>query len=110
MSGLTGVEILLAARSGSAKPELVESVPTASRAASRALPPAAELDKLTSQAIEAMRSKDYDLAIRLYTKLLEYPEHPGRAKAQEPVAFTLNRGSGIGCTVQVKSTDLGSSC
>ena len=91
MSGLTGVEILLAARSGSAKPELVESVPTASRAASRALPPAAELDKLTSQAMEAMRSKDYDLAIRLYTKLLEYPEHPSRAKAQEYLGLARER-------------------
>ncbi len=91
MSGLTGIEILLAARSGSAKPELVESIPAASRAASRALPPAAELDKLSTQAMEAMRSKDYDLAIKLYTKLLEYPEHPGRAKAQEYLGLARER-------------------
>jgi Tetratricopeptide repeat len=91
MAGLTGIEILLAARSGSAKPELVESVPSASRTASRALPPAAELDRLSSLALEAMRSHDYDLAIRLYTKLLEYPEHPGRAKAQEYLGLARER-------------------
>ena len=91
LPGLTGIEVLLALRSGSSSPEAATAVPKASRSASRALPPNDELEKLATQALEAMRSKDYDLAIRLYTKLLEYPEHPWRAKSQEYLGLARER-------------------
>ena len=91
VSGLTGIEILLSVRSGGVTVEAATPAPAASRAVTRNLPPQAELDQLQKNAMDAMRAKDYDAAIRLYTKLLEYPEHAGRAQAQEYLGLARER-------------------
>jgi len=89
--GLTGIEIIIARRAGRAVVEPGTPPTPASRAPTRTLPPPEELDKLTADARMAMQDRDYDTAIRLYTKLLEYPEHPGRAQAQEYVGLARER-------------------
>ena len=91
MPGLTGIEIVLAVRSGSVNVEASQPTVSPSRAAARALPAQAELDRIEKDAMAAMRAKDYDAAIRLYTKLLEYPEHPARARAQEYLGLARER-------------------
>lgn len=91
LPGLTGIELVLAPRHGSTTVETTSAPPNASRAATRALPSQPELDRLEAAAMKAMRDKDYDSAIRLYTKLLEYPEHAGRARAQEYLGLARER-------------------
>ncbi|MBS0393817.1 MAG: hypothetical protein JSR54_04280 [Proteobacteria bacterium] len=90
-SGLTGIEIVLARRAGRSSVEPAEAPVRPSRAPSRALPSQEELDKLMADARTAMQDRDYDAAIRLYTKLLEYPEHTGRAQAQEYLGLARER-------------------
>jgi len=89
--GLTGLEIVIGRRSGHSVAEPAEAPNAPSRAPQRTLPPAAELDLLAGQARKAMQDRDYDTAIRLYTKLLEYPEHPGRPQAQEYLGLARER-------------------
>ena len=90
-AGLTGIEIQLARRVGRATVEQAEAPPKPSRAVTRDLPPQDELDKLLAAARASMQDRDYDTAIRLYTKLLEFPEHPGRPQAQEYVGLARER-------------------
>ena len=90
-TGLTGIEIQLARRVGRGNAELVEAPAKPSRAPVRAMPSAAELEQLTKQAHDALESRNYDDAIRLYTRLLEYPEHPGRAQAQNFLGLARER-------------------
>lgn len=68
-----------------------EPVPDVSRPAFRPLPANAVLEKEFEAARAAMLAKDYDAAIRLYTKLLEYPEHAWRARAQEYLGLARER-------------------
>jgi hypothetical protein len=68
-----------------------EPVPDPSRPAFRPLPPNAQLEKDFEAARAAMLAKDYDAAIRLYTKLLEYPEHAWRARSQEYLGLARER-------------------
>ena len=89
--GLTGIEIQLARRVGRATVEPANPPPTPSRAPTRALPAQEELDKMLADARAAMQDRDYDAAIRLYTRLLEYPEHPGRPQAQEYLGLARER-------------------
>jgi hypothetical protein len=90
-SGLTALEILLARRAGTARSEPAAEPPPASRTATRALPAQAELDRLVEEARKALAARDYDGAIRAYTRLLEYPEHPARAQAQEYLGLARER-------------------
>jgi hypothetical protein len=90
-AGLTGIEIVLARRAGRATVEPAEAPVQPSRASTRSLPAREELDKLMADARAAMQDRDYDAAIRLYTKLLEYPEHPGRPQAQEYLGLARER-------------------
>jgi hypothetical protein len=89
--GLTAIEITLARRAGRG---LVENAPPPvkpSRAPTRLMPTPAELDEMVKQARDAMQARDYDAAIRYYTRLLEYPEHPARAQAQEYLGLARER-------------------
>lgn len=90
-AGLTGIEIVLARRAG--RTEVTPSGPpaAASRAAVRTLPPPDELEKMIADARTAMQDRDYDTAIRLYTRLLEFSEHPGRPAAQEYLGLARER-------------------
>jgi tetratricopeptide (TPR) repeat protein len=90
-SGLTGLEIVLSRRVGRTTVEPAEAPARASREPTRSLPPPEELEKLTAEARSAMQDRDYDAAIRLYTKLLEFPEHPGRPLAQEYLGLARER-------------------
>jgi hypothetical protein len=89
--GLTAIEVVLSRRVGRTIVEPATPPPASSRAASRTLPPQEELDKLIAAARSAMQDRDYDTAIRLYTKLLEYPEHAGRPQAQEYLGLARER-------------------
>ncbi|MCX7058276.1 MAG: hypothetical protein NTZ79_14160 [Proteobacteria bacterium] len=89
--GLTGIEIVLSRRVGRASVESADAPPKPSRAPTRELPSQAEMDKLLADARAAMQERDYDAAIRLYTKLLEFPEHAARPQAQEYVGLARER-------------------
>ncbi len=89
--GLTGLEIVIGRRTGRAIVESANPPPAASRAPVRELPPPDELDKMVAEARAAMQDRDYDTAIRLYTRLLEFPEHPARAQAQEYLGLARER-------------------
>jgi len=58
-----------------------------------ALPPITRerLHQLMDQAAAAMKRKDYGRAIQLYTKILEYPDHPYRRDAQEFLGLARER-------------------
>ena len=89
--GLTGIEIVLARRVGRSTVEPANPPPQPSRAPTRSLPSPEELDRQLASARAAMQDRDYDAAIRLYTKLLEYPEHAARPQAQEFVGLARER-------------------
>ena len=89
--GLTGLEIVIGRRGGRSVAEPAEAPTAPSRAPQRTLPPTAELEQLAAHARTAMQDRDYDAAIRLYTKLLEYPEHAGRPQAQEYLGLARER-------------------
>ena len=90
-AGLTGIEIVLTRRAGRGEVSPAAPPAPASRAAVRALPAPDELEKMIAQARAAMQDRDYDAAIRLYTRLLEFPEHPGRPQAQEYLGLARER-------------------
>ena len=89
--GLTGIEVVLSRRVGRADVTDANPPPKPSRAPTRSLPSPEELEQVLAQARAAMQDRDYDSAIRLYSKLLEYPEHPSRAQAQEYVGLARER-------------------
>jgi hypothetical protein len=89
--GLTGIEIVLSRRAGRSTVEPANAPAKPSRTPTRSLPAPEELDKLMADARAAMQDRDYDAAIRLYTKLLEYPEHTGRPQAQEFLGLARER-------------------
>lgn len=91
--GLTGVEIVLSRRAGRVSVEASDAAPPKpSRPVSRTVAPSPEeLDKLLADARSAMQERDYDAAIRLYTKLLEYPENAARPQAQEFLGLARER-------------------
>ncbi len=90
-SGFTGIEVIVERRSGRTEVGAAAAPPTASRAPVRPLPAAADLEKMIAEARTAMQDRDYDAAIRLYTRLLEFPEHPGRPQAQEYLGLAHER-------------------
>ena len=60
-------------------------------AATRTLPSAEVLDAQWLEARAAFDAADYPTAIRLLTRLVEYPEHPRRAEAQEMLGLARER-------------------
>lgn len=61
------------------------------QAAARPLPPPAVLEAQWLQAKAAFDRGDYQTAVRLMTRLTEYPEHPHRAEAQERLGLARER-------------------
>ena len=90
-SGLTGIEVIFQRRAGRAEATPAGPPAVASRAPVRALPAPEELEKMIAEARSAMQDRDYDAAIRLYTRLLEFPEHPARPQAQEYLGLARER-------------------
>ncbi len=60
--------------------------------ATRTLPSAEVLEAQWLEARSAFDAVDYPTAIRLLTRLVEYPEHPRRAEAQELLGLARERG------------------
>ena len=60
-------------------------------AATRTLPSAEVLEAQWLEARAAFDAADYPTAIRLLTRLVEYPEHPRRAEAQELLGLARER-------------------
>ncbi len=91
--GLTGIEVVISRRAGRVTVEGTDTAsPKPSRSATRDLPPSGDdLDKLLGDARTAMQDRDYDTAIRLYTRLLEYPENAARPQAQEFLGLARER-------------------
>jgi hypothetical protein len=89
--GFGAIEVHFERRAAQSRIEPAEPSPRASRPALRPLPPAAQVESEFEAARQALLKKDYDAAIRLYTKLLEYPEHPWRARAQEYLGLARER-------------------
>ncbi len=59
--------------------------------ATRTLPSAEVLEAQWLEARTAFDAADYPIAIRLLTRLVEYPEHPRRAEAQELLGLARER-------------------
>jgi hypothetical protein len=95
--GLTGIDVVLSRRAGRVTVEASDTAPPKpSRAPIReALPPADVLESQLADARAAMQSHEYDAAIKLYTKLLEYPENATRPQAQEFLGLARERKEGI---------------
>ena len=91
--GLTGIEVVLSRRAGRVTVEATnDAPPKPSREVSRALPASAEdMEKLLADARTAMQDRDYDGAIRIYTKILESPESAARPQAQEFLGLARER-------------------
>lgn len=91
--GLTGIEVVLSRRAGRVSVEAADSpAPKPSRAPTRDTMPSADaLEKILADARASMQDRDYDAAIRLYTKLLEYPENATRPPAQEFLGLARER-------------------
>lgn len=71
-------------------PAAVGNVPATVSASATTLTPT-DRDRLLVQARQAFRKKDYATAIPLLTKLVEQPEFPQRAEAQELLALSRER-------------------
>lgn len=56
----------------------------------------ATADARMQEARAAMRKHDYETAIRLYRKVLSYPEHANSAEAQEMLALCLQKSGHLG--------------
>jgi hypothetical protein len=91
--GFTGIDLEIEHKvgRGTGAQAVVQAPPPSSRAPARPLPPPEQLDKEIQDAQAALLRRDYDEAIRLYTRLLEYPEHHGRAQAQEYLGLARER-------------------
>jgi hypothetical protein len=90
--GVAGGSPVAASRPGVLKtpiPGLVAPTPTL--AAKRPLPPDTVLEAQWSEARVAFDRADYPTAVRLLTRLIEYPEHVHRAEAQELLGLSRER-------------------
>jgi tetratricopeptide (TPR) repeat protein len=68
-----------------------KSSPPPQAPVTRTLPSAEVLEAQWQEAHTAFDSGDYPTAIRLLTRLIEYPEHPHRAEAQELLGLARER-------------------
>jgi hypothetical protein len=71
------------------RPKVETTVPAT--AATRVLPAPDALEQQWTEARTAFDAADHATAIRLLTRLLEYPEHPHRAEAQELLGLARER-------------------
>lgn len=69
----------------------VTSVPAPAPAANVSAPSIESLTEWMEEARRSMASNDYGHAIALYTKILEYPDHPFRQDAQEFLGLARER-------------------
>ncbi len=72
-------------------PPAAPSRTTATRSASSGGLPEGGLAKLMDEATVAMTAKDYQRAVLLYTKILEYPDEPTHRQAQELIGLARER-------------------
>lgn len=89
--GFEAIEVRFQRRAATVAVEPSQPPPDASRRAVRPLPANDVIEREFESARLAMLKKDYDAAVRTYTKLLEYPEHAWRARAQEYLGLARER-------------------
>jgi hypothetical protein len=86
-----GLEVAIFGRTTLARPRPQIRSTAPAPQASRTLPTAEVLERQWVEARAAFDAGDHQAAIRLLTRLTEYPEHPRRAEAQELVGLARER-------------------
>ncbi|MGH8134711.1 MAG: tetratricopeptide repeat protein [Steroidobacteraceae bacterium] len=86
-----GVEVAVITQATLARPRPQIRSTVALPPTARTLPTAEVLEKQWLEARAAFDAGDYPTAIRLLTRLVEYPEHPRRAEAQELIGLSRER-------------------
>ncbi len=88
-----GLEVAVFNQARLARPRLQTRTPVPVAEARRVLPTAEVLEKQWMDARAAFDAGDNPAAVRLLTRLVEYPEHPRRAEAQELLGLSRERNS-----------------
>lgn len=87
-----GLDVAVISRVALTRPRPQPKAPAAApAAATRTLPSPEVLDAQWTEARAAFDAGDYSTAVRLLTRLVEYPEHPRRAEAQELLGLSRER-------------------
>jgi len=88
-----GLEVAVVGQSTVAQPRLraPARAPAPAQVATRQLPSAEVLEAQWNEAKAAFDAGDHAAAVRLLTRLVEYPEHPRRAEAQELLGLARER-------------------
>jgi hypothetical protein len=93
--GFSGMEVALRSPPPGSKPtvgaRLVAPPPELLRKVTRELPAREVLEGEYQEARDAFQNRDYTTAIRLLTRLVEYPENPTRAPSQELLGIARER-------------------
>jgi len=88
-----GLEVAVFGQVTLARPRLQPRTTTPAPQTPRVLPTAEVLEKQWLEARAAFDAGDNAAAVRLLTRLVEYPEHPRRAEAQELLGLSRERSS-----------------
>lgn len=86
-----GLDVAVFGRMTLARPRPQPKAAAPPPSATRTLPSAEVLEVQWVEARTAFDAADYPTAIRLLTRLVEYPEHPRRAEAQELLGLARER-------------------
>jgi hypothetical protein len=86
-----GLEVAVFGRTGARLPRAPAAPAVPAAAATRSLPAPELLEQQWTEARSAFDASDHATAIRLMTRLVEYPEHPRRAEAQELLGLARER-------------------
>ncbi len=86
-----GLEIAVISQVTLARPRLKARTAAPAPPTTRTLPSADVLEKQWLEARAAFDAADHQSVIRLLTRLVEYPEHPRRAEAQELLGLSRER-------------------
>jgi hypothetical protein len=86
-----GIDVAVFGRAALERPRPQPKPVTPPPAPTRELPSAEVLEAQWLEARSAFDAADYPTAIRLLTRLVEYPEHPRRAEAQELLGLARER-------------------
>lgn len=86
-----GLEVAVVGVPGPLRPRAPTRVASPAPAPVRVLPPAEVLEQQWTEARAAFDAGDHAAAVRLLTRLVEYPEHSRRAEAQELLGLARER-------------------
>ncbi|HEY5559835.1 MAG TPA: tetratricopeptide repeat protein [Steroidobacteraceae bacterium] len=86
-----GIEVAVFGRLAPARPSQLTRTPVPPPPSARTLPTAEVLEQQWQEARAAFDAGDHPAAVRLLTRLVEYPEHPRRAEALELLGLSRER-------------------